>query len=180
MKRSPRLSSSFIITVLICILSLSFSLSCPDFASIVGFYAVSIPFFSENHPLLSGEQSGQRLQAYYTYGRMLVKLAEAIGRLVLAGREMSRLAGFTARMTELIKVLGDLNKGTYERTMVNGNSLTLNGVIDGLGSSAGAASNFGPNKGIMCFEDNIIRFEKVPLVTPNGDVLLKELTFEVK
>lgn len=34
-----------------------------------------------------------RLQAYYTYGRMLVKLAEAIGRLVLAGREMSRLAG---------------------------------------------------------------------------------------
>lgn len=32
-------------------------------------------------------------QAYYTYGRMLVKLAEAIGRLVLAGREMSRLAG---------------------------------------------------------------------------------------
>ncbi|XP_034118477.1 ATP-binding cassette sub-family D member 3 [Drosophila nasuta] len=145
------------------------------FASIVGFYAVSIPFFTKNHPLLSGEQSGQRLQAYYTYGRMLIKLAEAIGRLVLAGREMSRLAGFTARMTELIKVLGDLNKGTYERTMVNGNSLTPNGDGD-----ASAAGSFGPNKGIMCFEDNIIRFEKVPLVTPNGDVLLKELTFEVK
>ncbi|KAH8290069.1 hypothetical protein KR044_007029 [Drosophila immigrans] len=144
-----------------------------DFASIVGFYAVSIPFFTENHPLLSGEKSGQRLQAYYTYGRMLIKLAEAIGRLVLAGREMSRLAGFTARMTELIKVLGDLNKGTYERTMVNGNSLTQSG-------DAASAGSFGPNKGIMCFEDNIIRFEKVPLVTPNGDVLLKELTFEVK
>ncbi|XP_062138107.1 ATP-binding cassette sub-family D member 3 isoform X2 [Drosophila sulfurigaster albostrigata] len=146
------------------------------FASIVGFYAVSIPFFTKNHPLLSGEQSGQRLQAYYTYGRMLIKLAEAIGRLVLAGREMSRLAGFTARMTELIKVLGDLNKGTYERTMVNGNSLTPNGD----GDASAAAGSFGPNKGIMCFEDNIIRFEKVPLVTPNGDVLLKELTFEVK
>lgn len=142
---------------------------------------MSIPFFSENHPLLSGEQSGQRLQAYYTYGRMLVKLAEAIGRLVLAGREMSRLAGFTARMTELIKVLSDLNKGTYERTMVNGNSLQLNGGIDGAAiAGSSSASNFGPNKGIMCFEDNIIRFEKVPLVTPNGDVLLKELTFEVK
>ncbi|KAH8273347.1 hypothetical protein KR018_005304 [Drosophila ironensis] len=140
------------------------------FASIVGFYAVSLPFFADNHPLLSGEHSGQRLQAYYTYGRMLVKLAEAIGRLVLAGREMSRLAGFTARMTELIKVLGDLNKGTYERTMVNGNNIT----------ESGSGSNFGPNKGIMCFEDNIIRFEEVPLVTPNGDVLLKELTFEVK
>ncbi|XP_018797514.1 PREDICTED: ATP-binding cassette sub-family D member 3 [Bactrocera latifrons] len=136
------------------------------FASIVGFYAVSIPFFTDNHPLLSGEHSGQRLQAYYTYGRMLVKLAEAIGRLVLAGREMSRLAGFTARMTELIKVLGDLNKGRYERTMVNN---VLNGD-----------NCFGPNKGILTFVDNIIRFEKVPLVTPNGDVLVKELSFEVK
>lgn len=32
-------------------------------------------------------------QDYYKSGRMLVKLAEAIGRLALAGREMTRLAG---------------------------------------------------------------------------------------
>lgn len=49
---------------------------------------------------------------------MLVKLAEAIGRLVLAGREMTRLAGFTARVTQLITVLKDLNDGRYQRTMV--------------------------------------------------------------
>lgn len=69
-------------------------------------------------------------------------------------------------MTELIKVLSDLNKGRYERTMVNN---ALNGD-----------NCFGPNKGIMTFMDNIIRFEKVPLVTPNGDVLVKELSLEVK
>lgn len=136
------------------------------FASVVGFYAVSLPFFTENHPLLSGGSSATRLQAYYTYGRMLVKLAEAIGRLVLAGREMSRLAGFTARVTELIKVLSDLNQGRYERTMVN--------------NVSNGESNFAPNMGKIAFQDNLIRFEKVPLVTPNGDVLLKELTFEVK
>ena len=33
------------------------------------------------------------LQDYYRSGRMLVRMAEAIGRLVLAGREMTRLAG---------------------------------------------------------------------------------------
>ena len=49
---------------------------------------------------------------------MLVKLAEAIGRLVLAGRELTRLAGFTARVTELLTVLKDLNNGRYQRTMV--------------------------------------------------------------
>lgn len=57
-------------------------------------------------------------QDYYRSGRMLVKLAEAIGRLVLAGRELTRLAGFTARVQELLTVLKDLNTGQYQRTMV--------------------------------------------------------------
>ena len=34
------------------------------------------------------------LQDYYNSGRMLVRMAEAIGRVVLAGREMTRLAGW--------------------------------------------------------------------------------------
>ena len=59
------------------------------------------------------------MQEYYKSGRMLVKLAEAIGRLVLAGRELTRLAGFTARVTELLTVLRDLNNGRYQRTMVS-------------------------------------------------------------
>lgn len=97
---------------------------------------------------------------------MLVKLAEAIGRLVLAGREMSRLAGFTTRMNELVHVLKDLNAGKYERTMVS--------------NSASADTEIGVGKGIISFQDNIIKFDKVPLVTPNGDLLVKELSFEVR
>lgn len=69
-------------------------------------------------------------------------------------------------MSELMHVLSELNKGNYERTMVNNVS---NGEVD-----------FGPNKGLVAFQDNIIKFEKVPLVTPNGDVLVKELSFEVR
>lgn len=33
------------------------------------------------------------IQDYYQSGRMLVRMAEAIGRIVLAGREMTRLSG---------------------------------------------------------------------------------------
>lgn len=33
----------------------------PDIASVVGFYAVSLPFFAKNHPMLTGENSGERL-----------------------------------------------------------------------------------------------------------------------
>jgi ATP-binding cassette, subfamily D (ALD), member 3 len=97
---------------------------------------------------------------------MLVKLAEAIGRLVLAGREMSRLAGFTTRMDELVRVLQDLNGGKYERTMVS--------------NSASADADIGVGKGEIKFQDQIIKFDKVPLVTPNGDLLVRELSFEVK
>jgi ATP-binding cassette subfamily D (ALD) protein 3 len=69
---------------------------------------------------------------------MMVKLAEAIGRLVLSGRDMTRLAGFTARVTDLMKVLKDLNQGHYVRTMV-GNagsvfSVVGNSTEDGLTS----------------------------------------------
>lgn len=38
---------------------------------------------------------------------------------MLAGRELTRLAGFTARVTELQDVLKDINSGRYERTMIN-------------------------------------------------------------
>lgn len=135
-----------------------------DFATLVGFYAVSIPFFQKNHPVLSGTPD-HRFKSYYTYGRMLVKLAEAVGRLVLAGRELTRLAGFTARVTEIKKVLDDLNAGKYERTMVSDYKENTIGY---------------PGNGKIIPRDNIIRFDNVSLVTPNGDVLIKDLSFEVK
>lgn len=60
---------------------------------------------------------------------MMFKLAEALGRLALAGREMTRLAGFTARVSTLMTVLNDLQKGKYERTMVTGMERAANGNI---------------------------------------------------
>lgn len=45
-------------------------------------------FFITEHYLL--------VQDYFKSGRMLVKMAEAIGRIVLAGRELTRLAGYVS------------------------------------------------------------------------------------
>nr|CAH7713056.1 unnamed protein product [Callosobruchus chinensis] len=131
------------------------------FASVVGFWAVSLPFLSDSHGF-TRSSNNERSRLYYTYGRMLVKLAEAIGRVVLAGRDLSKLAGFTARVTQLRKVLAELNDGKYQRTMVAG------------------SEELRPNGGKMIFKNNLIKFDKVPLITPNGDVLIPELTFEIK
>lgn len=47
-------------------------------------------------------------------------------------------------------------------------------------NSASADVDIGVGKGIISFQDNIISFENVPLVTPNGDLLVQQLSFEVR
>nr|QNH67960.1 ATP-binding cassette transporter subfamily D member 3 [Brachionus plicatilis] len=140
------------------------------FATFIGYNVVSMPFMkNDNH--LAKENYNIRLENYYRSGRMLVKLAEALGRISLAGREMTRLAGFTERVTQIINVIDDLNRGQYKRTMVK---------HDNESGKVAQTVELKPNSGEIIYQDNIIRFEKVPLMTPNGDVLIKELSFEVR
>ncbi|XP_041976654.1 ATP-binding cassette sub-family D member 3 isoform X1 [Aricia agestis] len=136
-------------------------------AIVIGFYAVSRPFFAKDHNLLSTGTEQDRFRHYYTYGRMIVKMAEGIGRLVLSGRELARLAGLTSRVTQLRHVLADVNAGHYERTMLD--------KQDG-----GLPTIMAPGAGKIVYQDKIIKFDRVPLVTPNGDVLIHELSFEVR
>lgn len=51
-------------------------------------------------------------------GRMMVKMAEAIGRMILALRDLNRLAGLTARVNQLTTVLAEINSGKYHRTLI--------------------------------------------------------------
>jgi ATP-binding cassette, subfamily D (ALD), member 3 len=136
----------------------------------------------------SGKSQEQVMEEYYRNGRMLMSLAGAVGRLVLAGmticffsfcslrsyiyvgRELTRLAGFTARVTELVTVLKELDAGEYKRSMLT----DCHNI-----PAEEMAPDFGPNKGKIIVADHIIKFENVPLVTPNADVLIRSLTIEV-
>uniref|UniRef100_A0A914H5Y9 ABC transporter domain-containing protein n=1 Tax=Globodera rostochiensis TaxID=31243 RepID=A0A914H5Y9_GLORO len=185
-------------------------------ATVVGWSTLSRPYFNEHNEGMMRKNKTELMQAYYTTGRMMVKLADALGRLALAGREMTRLAGFTARVDQLMSVLDDLEQGNYKRTMVgteqNGGTkqLAANGSGDGaqtlaIGNDATAflsaeedatlaqaakadddadgalsqSSTFRPGTGHILVQDNLIRFQRVPLVTPNGDLLIRSLDFEV-
>lgn len=134
-------------------------------ATVVGYIAVSRPFLDLTNPRHLNSNQTEIMEDYYKSGRMLVNLATAVGRLVLAGRELTRLAGFAARITELDSVLKDLNNGKYTRTMVTDKNSSIKLV---------------PNSGELIEKDHIIQFENVPIVTPNGDVLVERLSFEVK
>jgi ATP-binding cassette subfamily D (ALD) protein 3 len=140
-------------------------------ATVVGYFVVSRPFLNLANPRHLKSSHSERLEDYYQSGRMLVKMAEAIGRVVLAGRELTRLAGFTARISEFMGVLDDLSTGKYVRTMINSVDAAERKDTDPV---------LLPGNGEIIIQDKIIKFERVPLVTPNGDVLVVELNFEVK
>ncbi|KAI4889871.1 hypothetical protein NFI96_029452 [Prochilodus magdalenae] len=139
-------------------------------ALVVGYLVVSRPFLDPSNTRHLNSSHSERLEDYYQSGRMLLSLAQALGRIVLAGREMTRLSGFTARITEIQEVLKELNTGRYERTMVSQ-----------LGKESDSVDKMSlvPGSGEIVHADNIIRFEHIPLMTPNGDMLIRDLSFEV-
>uniref|UniRef100_A0A8D0G9J5 ATP-binding cassette sub-family D member 3 n=1 Tax=Sphenodon punctatus TaxID=8508 RepID=A0A8D0G9J5_SPHPU len=140
-------------------------------ATVVGYLVVSRPFLNHAHPRHMHSNHAELLEDYYQSGRMLLRMSQALGRIVLAGREMTRLAGFTARITELMQVLKDLNGGRYQRTMLSQQEK---------GEETVQAIPLIPGAGEIIFADNLIKFDHVPLATPNGDLLIRDLNFEVR
>ncbi|GMF46805.1 unnamed protein product [Phytophthora fragariaefolia] len=148
-------------------------------ATLVGYAVLARPFLDPGNKRLEHTTYAERMEDYFRSGKMLLKMSEAMGRLVLAGRELTRLAGFTARVTDLMDVLADLDQGKYQRTMLKA---AADDLPEGAEAHATSADSLGlyPNKGSIHYRDHVIQFEDVPLVTPNGDVLVPALNIKVK
>ncbi|KAG6872252.1 hypothetical protein C0992_009735 [Termitomyces sp. T32_za158] len=91
---------------------------------------------------------------------------DAFGRVMYSYKDLSELAGYTARVSLLLDTMQDVRRGKFEKALVN------------------SATN-GENANILLehgqiIESDDIQFENVPIVTPNGDVLVKSLSFQVK
>jgi ATP-binding cassette subfamily D (ALD) long-chain fatty acid import protein len=98
-------------------------------------------------------------------------------------KDLSELAGYTARVSVLLDSMADVRKGKFEKALVNS---------AGTGESAKRELSIPPplsakscsilvlkGRGRV-IESEEIRFENVPIVTPNGDILVKSLSFYVK
>ena len=81
-------------------------------------------------------------------------------------KEITELAGYTSRVSTLLDVMDDIQAGRFEKKLV---------------SSAGTDENAEVLRGrgeVVQSED--IEFVDVPIVSPNGDVLIRKLNFSVK
>ncbi|RHZ52038.1 ATP-binding cassette long-chain fatty acid transporter PXA2 [Aspergillus thermomutatus] len=108
---------------------------------------------------------GDRTESFVTNRRMLLSSSDAFGRLMFSYKEISELAGHTARVSSLLEVMDDLQAGRFEKKLISSASTKENAaILSGRGEVE---------------ESDSIEFKDVPIVSPNGDVLVRKLSFTV-
>lgn len=135
-------------------------------AVLVGYTILGLPVFGRNSDQYLSQVSDDPSQIFRDYIRnsgMLISLAKAIGRIVVSYKEVQNLAGYTTLVYELEEVLQDLDAGKYKRTLVGGDD----------------KEKIDMNKRGTYHQGDSITFEDVPIVSPNGDVLIKGINFKV-
>lgn len=130
-----------------------------------GLVTCAIPVFFKL-PGISNSDLGSRTEGFVTNRRLLLSSSDAVGRVMYSYKDLSELAGYTARVSMLLDTIEDTKKGKFEKALVSSASTEENSkILRGRGK---------------IIESEQIRFENVPIVTPNGDVLIKSLSFFVK
>ena len=148
-------------------------------AVMVGYTVVGLPVFgpkSGEYLAKYGNDQAQITKDYVRNSSLLINLAKAIGRLVVSYKEVQNLAGYTTLINEMDDVLGDLSKGQYQRVMVTQETEAGKGAQP-LGTDQVLKQT---TKGAKIeFSDDII-FQDIPILSPNGDVLVPAMNFKIQ
>eukprot|EP00331_Platyophrya_macrostoma_P019599 CAMPEP_0176473224 /NCGR_PEP_ID=MMETSP0127-20121128/42179_1 /TAXON_ID=938130 /ORGANISM="Platyophrya macrostoma, Strain WH" /LENGTH=657 /DNA_ID=CAMNT_0017868179 /DNA_START=25 /DNA_END=1995 /DNA_ORIENTATION=+ len=142
-------------------------------AVLVGYAILGLPVFGagkEAYLKKVGNDPGAITRDYIRNSSLLINLAKAIGRLVVSYKEIQALAGYTSLVDEIKVVLRDLQSGKYNRIQVGQ-------AKDTTGDSKKSRINLSQGE---IEESESIKFENVPIVSPNGDVLVEKINFEIK
>ena len=85
-----------------------------------GYSVLGLPVFGSqaSQYLEKVKHSSDITQDYIRNSSLLINLSKAIGRIVTSYEDIQRLAGYTKLVSNIKKVLRDLEEGNYERQMV--------------------------------------------------------------
>ena len=113
---------------------------------------------------------------------MLLSSSDAVGRVMFSYKEVTELAGYTARVASLLNVMDDIQAGRFEKKLV---TQALPSSPPSTPVSPKIISKQPPDSSILSERGTIIEFDdiefnNVPIVSPNGDILVTNLTFTVK
>lgn len=136
-------------------------------AALCGFGVLGIPVFGagsgEYLSRMKADPSGIT-RDYVRNSSLLINMSKAIGRIAISYKELQNLAGYSHLLDQMEEVLEDLDTGNYVRTNVirEDGKQNLNMLSRG-----------------KFVEAKYIKFEGVPIVSPNGDVLVEDMNFTV-
>jgi len=140
----------------------------------IGITILGLPVFGpDKHKYLAKVSSDPALimKDHEQNTTLLVNLARAIGKIVISYKKLQQLAGTTARVSQFMDVLENLTvQGRYERRLVGNRDLIWDDAIGGCSLSS---------KKVWKAAD-MIKFEDVPIITPNGEMLLHNLSIKIK
>lgn len=150
-------------------------------AVMIGYTVVGLPVFGpgrEKYLKQIANDPTRITKDYVRNSSLLINLAKAIGRMVVSYKDIQNLAGYTTLIHEMDQVLQDLKDGKFERTQV---------VDAGSDATAGQDNQKIVTKtmSMVQSEDQVqigdyIKFIDVPIISPNGDVLVEKMSFEIK
>ncbi|KAM6386129.1 ATP-binding cassette sub-family D member 2 isoform 2-T2 [Alca torda] len=119
----------------------------------------------------------ERTETFTTSRNLLISGADAIERIMSSYKEVTELAGYTARVYNMFSVFDEVKRGIYKRAAV------IQGSENNSKNEDKAELHIdGPLeiKGKVIDVDHGIICENVPIITPNGDVVVSGLNFQVQ
>jgi ABC-type uncharacterized transport system fused permease/ATPase subunit len=133
--------------------------------SSTGLIMIAMPsfLFSKDIQLVDGEVIAGRTRNFITAKKLLIDAADACERLMLSVKEINELGGYTTRVWEMVHIFKSVQQGEYQSNLL----------------TKLKTSNFEITNGTVV-EANCIKFDRVPIVSPAGDVLVKSLSFETQ
>lgn len=133
-------------------------------ATIVGTIALALPVFFDRFQRYSSnnktENAAVITKDYIKNSTLVISLAKSIGKIIISYKDLQNLAGYLSSVNELDQVIKEINKGKYQRLQVDE---TL-------------ADKY---KGGVINNEDFIEFNHVPIITPNGELLMKDINFKV-
>jgi len=132
-------------------------------------YVASVLVFTINaFPIFFGSNKMEMsaVMGYYMVQRKLcLDLAGAIQRVMESYKEVGEVSGYAGRVSTMLEVFDDCLEGKYKKEISDANKDLLASFKD-------------PQEVIN--EGEKVKFSNVPVVTPNGDVLVKGLNVEIR